>query len=92
MKAFWKKIIIHTTLKYKRTKRDNDKKYSEFELAKGMREFKMIIIRHIKDFILITLGIFSPAFGFKGFLLTNHFSCCRSQINSNKYGNKSYQG
>ncbi len=30
-------------------------------------------ISHIKDFILITLGIFSAAFGFKGFLLTNHF-------------------
>jgi uncharacterized membrane-anchored protein YitT (DUF2179 family) len=29
--------------------------------------------RHIKDFVLITLGIFSAAFGFKGFLLTNHF-------------------
>src|SRR6188474_2340841 len=31
------------------------------------------IKRHLKDFILITLGIFSAAFGFKGFLLTNHF-------------------
>lgn len=31
------------------------------------------IKRHIKDFMLITLGIFSAAFGFKGFLLTNHF-------------------
>lgn len=29
--------------------------------------------RQIKNFILITLGIFSAAFGFKGFLLTNHF-------------------
>lgn len=29
--------------------------------------------RHTKDFILISLGIFSAAFGFKGFLLTNHF-------------------
>lgn len=29
--------------------------------------------RHIKDFFLIILGIFSAAFGFKGFLLTNHF-------------------
>lgn len=29
--------------------------------------------RHIKDFILIILGVFSAAFGFKGFLLTNHF-------------------
>lgn len=29
--------------------------------------------RHLKDFILITSGVFSAAFGFKGFLLTNHF-------------------
>lgn len=29
--------------------------------------------RNFKDFILITLGIFSASFGFKGFLLTNHF-------------------
>ena len=29
--------------------------------------------RYLKDFILITVGIFSAAFGFKGFLLTNHF-------------------
>lgn len=29
--------------------------------------------RHLKDFILITVGIFSAAFGFKGFLLTNNF-------------------
>jgi uncharacterized membrane-anchored protein YitT (DUF2179 family) len=73
MKPFWKKIIIHTTLKRKRTIGAIEKKYSEFELAKGMREFKMIIIRQVRDFILITIGIFSAAFGFKGFLLTNHF-------------------
>lgn len=29
--------------------------------------------RFIKDTILIIIGIFSAAFGFKGFLLTNHF-------------------
>jgi len=29
--------------------------------------------RQLKDFILITAGIFSAAFGFKGFLLTNQF-------------------
>ncbi len=28
---------------------------------------------YLKDFILIVTGIFSAAFGFKGFLLTNHF-------------------
>ena len=31
------------------------------------------VIRHTKDVILITFGIFSAAFGLKGFLLTNHF-------------------
>jgi uncharacterized membrane-anchored protein YitT (DUF2179 family) len=31
------------------------------------------IRRHFVDVLLIVLGIFSAAFGFKGFLLTNHF-------------------
>ena len=34
---------------------------------------KKYTIQLIKDFVLITLGVFSAAFGFKGFLLTNHF-------------------
>jgi uncharacterized membrane-anchored protein YitT (DUF2179 family) len=38
-----------------------------------MNKQKTTIFRYIKDFILITLGVFSAAFGFKGFLLTNHF-------------------
>ncbi|MBK9962378.1 MAG: YitT family protein [Saprospiraceae bacterium] len=32
-----------------------------------------MMVRQIKDLILITVGIFSAAFGFKGFLLTNQF-------------------
>lgn len=31
------------------------------------------IKRYLKDGLLIVMGIFSAAFGFKGFLLTNHF-------------------
>jgi uncharacterized membrane-anchored protein YitT (DUF2179 family) len=38
-----------------------------------MNKQKTTIFRYIKDFILITLGVFSAAFGFKGFLLSNHF-------------------
>lgn len=34
---------------------------------------KVILKNYIKDFLLIVLGIFSAAFGFKGFLMTNHF-------------------
>jgi uncharacterized membrane-anchored protein YitT (DUF2179 family) len=46
---------------------------SNYRLAKNYREFLITLKRHIKDFILITIGIFSASFGFKGFLLTNHF-------------------
>jgi uncharacterized membrane-anchored protein YitT (DUF2179 family) len=38
-----------------------------------MQEQKATTFRYIKDFIFITLGVFSAAFGFKGFLLSNHF-------------------
>src|SRR6185436_5809374 len=38
-----------------------------------MERFRRHTINHIRDFTLITLGIFSAAFGFKGFLLTNQF-------------------
>jgi uncharacterized membrane-anchored protein YitT (DUF2179 family) len=73
MNPFLTNIVIQTTLKKKKGAAGKEEKYSSFELAKGLRELKLTIIRHIKDVILITLGIFSAAFGFKGFLLTNHF-------------------
>lgn len=46
---------------------------SPYRLAKVYREFLITVKRNIKDAILITAGIFSAAFGFKGFLLTNGF-------------------
>ena len=47
--------------------------FSNYVLAKAYREFVITLKRNIKDVILITIGIFSASFGFKGFLLTNHF-------------------
>ncbi|MDO9000642.1 MAG: YitT family protein [Bacteroidota bacterium] len=73
MNSFWKQILIQTTLKQKDKKTGKKKKYSDFVLAKAFREFKITLKRHLKDVVLITIGIFSAAFGFKGFLLTNHF-------------------
>ena len=73
MNPFWTQIIIQTTLRHKEKKTDSKNRFSDFELAKGYREFLITLKRHIKDFFLITLGIFSASFGFKGFLLTNHF-------------------
>jgi uncharacterized membrane-anchored protein YitT (DUF2179 family) len=72
MNPFLTQIVIQTTLGRK-TKEQKGERYSEFELAKGLSDLKISVIRRLKDFILITLGIFSAAFGFKGFLLTNHF-------------------
>lgn len=68
MNTFWKRIIIRTTL------RDQHKEtFSNYALAKGYILFVVMAKRYAKDFILITIGIFSATFGFKGFLLTNHF-------------------
>ncbi len=69
MNSLWKKIITRTTLKRPKS----GERYSDYKLAKGYRELKILIRRYLKDFILITAGIFSASFGFKGFLLTNHF-------------------
>jgi uncharacterized membrane-anchored protein YitT (DUF2179 family) len=73
MNAFWKNIVIKTILKPTAAEISDGKRFSDFELAKGMWELKLLFFNHVKDFFLIVLGIFSAAFGFKGFLLTNHF-------------------
>ena len=72
MNAFWTRII-QSRLRYKNQLPNNQQTYSEYELAKGHREFTITLKRHLKDIILITAGIFSASFGFKGFLLTNQF-------------------
>ena len=73
MNPIWNTIIINTTLKNKEQKKDSTKSYSNYVIAKAYRILKINTIRGIKDLLLITLGIFSAAFGFKGFLLTNQF-------------------
>lgn len=73
MNPIWNTIIINTTLKDKQKKRDSTKLYSNYVIAKAYRILKINTIRGVKDFLLIGLGIFSAAFGFKGFLLTNQF-------------------
>ncbi|HLP39730.1 YitT family protein [Lacibacter sp.] len=73
MNSFWRQLIIQTILRPKRKNTENKEGFSDYELATGHREFLITLKRHLKDIILITAGIFSAAFGFKGFLLTNHF-------------------
>lgn len=73
MNPFWTKIIVETTLRDKQKRKQNKIAYSDYELAKGYKEFLIVTKNLIRDFFLITVGIFSASFGFKGFLLTNHF-------------------
>ncbi|MFY7839239.1 MAG: YitT family protein [Lacibacter sp.] len=70
MQSMLKKIIINTILRHK-VKHDKD--VSNYQLAMGWRELKITFFSQVKDVALIITGIFSAAFGFKGFLLTNHF-------------------
>jgi uncharacterized membrane-anchored protein YitT (DUF2179 family) len=71
MNKILKRIVISTTLRKKQKEDGQD--FSNFQLASGFRELKINTFRQIKDAMLITAGIFSAAFGFKGFLLTNQF-------------------
>lgn len=61
-------LVIQTTLRSRRKP-----PYSQHDIDGAYRIFLIMAKRYIKDFILITAGIFSAAFGFKGFLLSNHF-------------------
>lgn len=73
MHAFWKKIIINSNFLQKKEQNKNKVEYSDYALAKGYRILLINLKRNFKDLILITIGVFSASFGFKGFLLTNHF-------------------
>lgn len=72
MHSFWKQIIVKNILQQK-SKNGTLIPISDFQLAKGYHELRLNIFQYFKDFILVTVGIFSAAFGLKGFLLTNHF-------------------
>jgi uncharacterized membrane-anchored protein YitT (DUF2179 family) len=72
MKTFLGNFIINNI----RRKKKIDAKSAElsaYMLAKAFREFKITAFNTTKDLLLITIGVFSASFGFKGFLLTNHF-------------------
>lgn len=73
MKSFWKQVITQTTLRGKQKGVNNEQQYSNYQLAKGYRNFLIQLRRLGRDAFLMLLGIFSASFGFKGFLLTNHF-------------------
>src|SRR5215211_1541794 len=73
MHPLWTQMMNHGILRRKTKTPQKRKEYSRLGKARRFRELKITLVRNVKDFVLITIGIFSAAFGFKGFLLTNHF-------------------
>lgn len=71
MNIFWANTIIRATLKKK--KKESDDNITSYRIAKSLRIIEITIRRRIIDFILISIGVFSAAFGLKGFLLANGF-------------------
>lgn len=54
-------------------RKKEDLQISRYSYAKAYLDFILLIKSNLKDAVLIVIGIFSAAFGFKGFLLTNQF-------------------
>jgi uncharacterized membrane-anchored protein YitT (DUF2179 family) len=73
MNPILKQLVIDTLTRKLNKKPKDFNAYSEGELEKGLVAFKGTLWGYFKDFLFITAGVFSAAFGFKGFLLTNHF-------------------
>ncbi|MFZ5976827.1 MULTISPECIES: YitT family protein [Hydrotalea] len=71
MNPLWSQFIYHQILKKKSFFINKDD--SSYKKAKGFRFFKLLFFRLIKDVALMLGGIFSAAFGLKGFLLPNKF-------------------
>ncbi len=65
LKAFLFKINL--------IRKKDDLQISRYSYAKAYLDFILLIKSNLKDAVLIVIGIFSAAFGFKGFLLTNQF-------------------
>ena len=73
MNSFWIKVVTKTVLRDRKENGFTKRKYTKFELMRGYRTFQIMFRREVKNLFLITIGVFLAAFGFKGFLLTNHF-------------------
>ena len=53
--------------------RKENRELSKYEQAKAFRIFRLSVFNSIKDYGLITAGVFSAAFGLESFLLPNQF-------------------
>lgn len=67
LKKLWKQIILWI-LRFQ-----GEVEVNRYKVLKTKNNILVSLKNEVKNFGLITIGIFSAAFGFKGFLLTNKF-------------------
>lgn len=72
MKKIFRRLIIGAVKTYGRKKEAKDS-LNQLGFAREVKEFKVSIVYFLKDALFIILGIFSAAFGLKGFLLPSNF-------------------
>ena len=73
MKPLLSEIIKRSVLRNKKGTGGKKHEFTAYELAMGFRELKITVFRSVRDVLLITLGIFSAAFGLESFLLPINF-------------------
>ncbi len=73
MNPLLSRIIKRSVLRHKKGTRGRHQEFTAYEMAMGFRELKITVLRTTRDIFLITLGIFSAAFGLEGFLLPSNF-------------------
>jgi uncharacterized membrane-anchored protein YitT (DUF2179 family) len=73
MKKRFKDIIYKYILIQSALPTDHPEDISPFRFAKAFRAFRLNLIHHLKDVLLIGIGVMSAAFGLESFLLPNKF-------------------
>ncbi len=73
MKHFLDAVIGSVFPNKKRLIKPGGQPLSTYEQAKASRLLRVSFLRNIKNFLFITAGVFSAAFGLKSFLLPNNF-------------------
>jgi uncharacterized membrane-anchored protein YitT (DUF2179 family) len=73
MKRRIKDIIYKYILVQSALPTDHPEEITPFRFAKAFRAFRLNIIHHLKDVVLIFLGVMSAAFGLESFLIPNSF-------------------
>lgn len=75
MGPIWTSVIVNTILRKKQQERELYPKsgFSDYRLAKGLRDFRLVLRQSLQHLFLVVCGILSAGLGLKSFLLPSHF-------------------